>query len=238
MQNDMKNLLDNVNVGTIFLDEHLVIRRYTRDAARAYRLVATDVGRRLADIKSDIANDDLLIHAQKVLDTLIPWESEVQANNNIWYLVRIQPYRTLDNVIDGAVLTFTDISQRILAEAHARNAQMLTENIVDTVREPLIVLDGELRVVSASSSFCRFFQATTENTVGHLLYELGECQWDIPELRKLLEAILPENQVFENFPIEHDFPGIGRHKLQLNARRIKGQSNDTQMILLAMNETQ
>ncbi len=236
MQNDMKNLLDNVNVGTIFLDEQLAVRRFTRDATKVYRLVATDMGRPLADIKSNIEGADLLVEAQTVLDTLVPWEREVCAIGGAWYLARIQPYRTLDNVIDGVVLTFNDISRRIMDEAAIKNAQVLAENIVDTVREPLIVLDAKLRVISASRSFYRAFQTTPENTVGRPLYELGDHQWDIPALRELLETILPRDQDFEGYLVEHDFPAIGRRKMLLNARRIVGDSGDTQLILLAMEE--
>jgi two-component system CheB/CheR fusion protein len=236
MQNDMKNLLDNVNIGTIFLDDRMIIRRFTRDAARAYRLTATDVGRPLSDIKSDIEGEDLLVRAQAVLDTLVPWECEVRAVGGAWYLARIQPYRTLDNMIDGVVLTFADISQRVEAEAAIRNTQALAENIVNTVREPLIVLDGALKVVSASHSFYQSFQVTPENTVGRRIYDLGNRQWDNPKLRELLETILPRDQSFEGYLVEHDFPGIGRRKMLLNARRIVSKSGDAQLILLAIED--
>ena len=236
MQNDMKNLLDNVNIGTIFLDEHLAIRRFTRDAERVYRLVATDVGRPLGNIKSDIEGEDLLARAQTVLDTLVPWECELRTVGGVWYLARIQCYRTLDNVIDGVVLTFADISQRIAAKARNAQAQALAENIVDTVREPLVVLDAKLRVISASRSFYRVFQTTLENTVGRPLYELSNRQWDIPALRELLENILPRDQSFEGYAVEYDSPAIGHRKMLLNARRIVGDSGDTQLILLAMEE--
>lgn len=236
MQSDMKNLLDNVNIGTIFLDTHLDIRRFTRDTTQVYRLVGTDVGRPLSDIKSDIEGEDLLARAQAVLDTLVPWEREVRTVNGVWYLARIQPYRTLDNVIDGVVLTFTDISKRIQAEAASQDARELAENIVNTVREPLVVLDGALKVVSASCSFYETFQVARENTTGRLLYDLGNHQWDIPKLRELLENILPQNQVLEGFEVEHDFPAIGRRKMLLNARRIVGKTGETQLILLAIED--
>ena len=188
----------------------------------------------MIDIKSDIEDEDMLAKAQIVLDTLVPWEREVRTVGGAWYLARIQPYRTLDNVIDGVVLTFTDISQRIEDEAAIRNAKALAENIVNTVREPLIVLDGTLQVISASRSFYRIFQTTPENTVGHPLYELGDRQWDIPALRELLETILPRDQSFDGYLVEHDFPAIGHHKMLLNARRIVSNTGDTQLILLAM----
>jgi two-component system CheB/CheR fusion protein len=234
MQNDMKNLLDNINIGTVFLDQNLLIRRYTREAAKVYRLVASDVGRALADIKSDLVGEDLVSEAQAVLDSLTPCEREVRTLAGAWYLARIQPYRTLDNVIEGVVLTFADIGLRVAAEAAVQAARELAEGIVDSVREPLLVLDGALRVVSASRSFYRRFQTTPGDTVSRPLYEIGNRQWDIPPLRKLLEDILPRDQSFDDYALEQDFPVIGRRKLLLNARRIVGKEGATPMILLAM----
>ncbi len=234
MQNDMKNLLDNINTGTVFLDEHLHIRRFTREASRVYRLVASDVGRPLADIKSDLAGEDLLAEARAVLDTLAPCEREVRTGGGDWYLARIQPYRTLENVIEGVVLTFTDISQRVAAEAAVREARALAEGIVDAVREPLVVLDGDLRVVSASRSFYRDFKVAPEDTVGRPLYELGNRQWDIPALRELLDDILRHDRSFDGYEVEHDFPAIGRRRMRLNARRIAGEASGRELILLAI----
>jgi two-component system CheB/CheR fusion protein len=236
MQNDMKNLLDNINIGTIFLNDALKIKRFTREATQVYRLVASDVGRPLADIKSNIRDDDLLADAQAVLESLVPREREVLTASGEWYLARIQPYRTLENVIDGVVLTFTDITKRMLAEAAIDDERAFAESIVDTVREPLVVLDANLKVVSVSRSFCRNFRVTPENSVGHQLYELGNRQWDIPKLRELLETILPRNQVLDDFEVEHDFPDIGKRKMLLNARRITGKANGAQLILLAIEE--
>lgn len=234
MQNDMKNLLDNINVGTIFLDQHLVIRRFTREAARAYRLIASDVGRSLADIKSDVENEDLVARAQNVLETLVPYEHEVHTANGEWYLARVQPYRTLDNVIEGVVLTFTDIRKRVEAETAVQEARELAEGIVDTVREPLVVLDIDFKVVSASRSFYQYFQLTQALTVGRPIYEIGDRQWDIPKLRELLEKVLPLNKSFEDYVVEYKFPGNGLQTMLLNARRIISKKKDNQMILLAV----
>jgi two-component system CheB/CheR fusion protein len=236
MQNDMKNLLDNINVGTIFLNDGLNIKRFTREAVQVYRLVASDVGRPLGDIKSNIKDDDLLADAQAVLDSLVPREREVSTASGAWYLARIQPYRTLDNVIDGVVLTFTDITLRMQAEAAMKDARELSESIVDTVREPLIVLDGTSTVVSASRAFYENFKVAPQDTVGRQLYELGSRQWDIPKLRELLETELPGKQVIAGFEVEHDFPGIGKRKMLLNARRITGKADETHLILLAIEQ--
>jgi two-component system CheB/CheR fusion protein len=234
MQNDMRNLLDNVNVGTLFLDVHLMIRRFTRDAVKVFRLVPSDVGRPLADIKSDLEDEGLLAGAQGVLDTLAPWEREVRTAGGTSYLLRIQPYRTLDNVIEGVVMTFTDITARVAAEAAVQEARKLAESIVDTVREPLVVLDGKMRITSASRTFYQYFQVAPDETVGRVIFELGNRQWDIPALRELLETVLARDEAFDGYVVEHDFPRIGRRRLVLNARRIVGKSGETRLILLAM----
>jgi two-component system CheB/CheR fusion protein len=251
MQNDMKNLMDSINIGTLFLDHQLVIRRYTREAVKAYRLIASDVGRPLGDITANLAGEgaDLQPDLQAVLDTLIPREREVCTLNGEWYLARIQPYRTLDNVIEGVVLTFTPLTEFKLANAAVQQARAelaatqmaaaqlareLAEGIVDTVVEPLIVLDAALQVVSASQSFYRRFQVAVEQTVGRKIYELGNGQWDIPALRQLLEDVLPQNRAMEGYVVEHNFPGIGPHRMVLNARRIVTTLGNTELILLAM----
>ena len=149
--------------------------------------------------------------------------------------MRILPYRTLDNFIGGVVLTFTDISQRANAVA-AQVARDLAEAVVDSVREPLLVLDQALCVVSASRAFYERFQASPERTIGRPLDELGAGQWNLPALRERLAAILPDGQPFENFLLDADFPGVGRLHLQLNARRVVGKLGAAPLILLAMDE--
>ena len=236
VQNDMKNLLEGVNMGTIFLDDRLAINRFTRDATHVFRLVASDIGRPLADIRSLIPDVDLIPDAQGVLDSLMPRHREVRTHNDEWFNVRIMPYRTLDNVIDGVVMTFSDITALKAVENEAQVARDYAQNIVDTVTEPLIVLNGKFEVVSASRSFYQTFGETSEGTVGRLLYRLGDRQWDIPRLHELLEVVLPKDVGFENVEIEHDFPKIGRKTMRLNARRITGEAGKTQLILLAIED--
>ena len=236
IQNDMKNLLENVNVGTIFLDDHLTIRRFTHDATKVFRFAPADVGRPLADIRSLIPDVDLIPDAQGVLDSLIPREKHVRTTGKEWYLVRIMPYRTLDNVIDGVVLTFNDITALKKIEAEAQVARNYAQSIVDTVREPLIVLNGKFEVISASRAFYQTFGVTKEATEGQSFYALGDRQWDIPPLKELLETILPKDTAFDDFKVESDFPGIGHRTLLLNARRIPSEEGMTHFILIAMED--
>ena len=111
-----------------------------------------------------------------------------------------------------------------------------TENIINTVREPLLVLDDELRVIKASRSFYNFFKVNPENTIGRLIYELGNQQWNIPKLRELLEKILPQKTTFDNYEVEHNFSSIGRHIMLLNARQIKRGLGKEKIILLVFED--
>nr|HID58546.1 HD domain-containing protein [Desulfobacterales bacterium] len=121
-------------------------------------------------------------------------------------------------------------------EKAIHDAHEYMKSIVNTVREPLLVLDSELRVISANRSFYKTFNVSPEETEGKFIYDLGNRQWDIPELRKLLENILPKNTSFDNFEMEHDFVHIGRRVMLLNGRRMVGKPGKPGMILLAIED--
>ena len=110
------------------------------------------------------------------------------------------------------------------------------DNILGSIREPLVLLDSDLKVVKANGSFYRTFKVKPDETEGILIYEIGNRQWNIPKLRELLEDILPKNSVFNDFEVEHNFETIGRKIMHLNARRIYRKSNQTQLILLAIED--
>lgn len=118
----------------------------------------------------------------------------------------------------------------------ADETRMLTGNVIDTVREPLLVLDEKLRIIKASRSFYKIFRVNAKNTIGRLIYELGNHQWDIPKLRELLEKILPEKTSFDNYEGDHHFSSIGRRILQLNARQIRRGLGKEKIILLAFED--
>lgn len=202
---------------------------------RLFNLIPSDVGRSLSDITTKISLGTILDEASKVLETLQACEGEVEADGK-WFSMRIFPYRTMDNQIGGIVITFVDISPLKHAEQELERAKDFAENIVDTIREPLLILDTQLRVTSAGLSFYRFFRTTREETVGKYIYKLGNGQWDIPELRTLLEEILPQNSSFEDFDVEHEFPLIGPKKMRLNARRLAQANGELGLILLALED--
>jgi two-component system CheB/CheR fusion protein len=149
--------------------------------------------------------------------------------------MRFMPYRTRDNVIEGVVITITDISSIKEAKELAMEMQLFNENILDSLQESLLILDKDLRVEAANKSFYKKFQVLPKETEGQYLYEMGNSQWDIPELRKLLEKIIPKKTYIEDYMVEHNFPKIGCRKMALNARRLqRGKSPAEYVILLAI----
>ncbi|MCG6878037.1 MAG: PAS domain S-box protein, partial [Deltaproteobacteria bacterium] len=124
----------------------------------------------------------------------------------------------------------------MVREKSMTQSREYAENIINTVREPLIVLDQDLRVVTVSRSFYGVFKVKPEETVGQLIYDLGNKQWDIPKLRELLETILPEKTSFDDYEVEHDFATIGRRTMLLNARQIERGMGKERIILLAIED--
>jgi two-component system CheB/CheR fusion protein len=243
VNNDMKNLLNGIDVATIFADNELRIKRFTAQATRIISLIPADVGRPLRDLVSNLSYEHLVDDAKQVLATLVFKETQVQTTDGHWHFMRILPYRTADNVIDGVVFTFTDITPLKQLEASLRESQaaleearLLAESVIATVREPLLVLDAELRIVSANRAFYAAFQAAPGQTEGRLLYEAGDGAWDIPDLKRLLQEILPRHTELRDFRVEHDFPDLGRKVMLLNARQVQRPGPHPPLILLAIED--
>ncbi len=165
----------------------------------------------------------------EVIATASPREREVQDRNGLWYSLRIQPYRTLENEIDGAVILLVDVDT-------LRRAREYAEGIVATVRESLLVLDSDLRVQTASQAYYKNFKMTPAETEGRLFHDLGEGQWNIPELRQLLQEIKLQGGGVEGFEVEREFGSIGRKTMLLNARRFLQESGRRSLILLAIED--
>jgi PAS domain S-box-containing protein len=129
-----------------------------------------------------------------------------------------------------------EMTERKRAEQAVQDAREYAESIVETVREPLMVLDPDLRVISANRSFYKAFNVTPQDTEGKLIYDLGNRQWNISKLRVLLEEIIPRETQFQNFEVDHVFLAIGRKTMLLNARQIYSKGFGTQMVLLAIED--
>jgi two-component system CheB/CheR fusion protein len=233
---DLQNLLNGTEVATIFLDNDLRIKRFTTEAKRVSHLIEIDVGRPLSDIVSKLNSERLVEEAKNVLQTLVVRERDVQTTDGSWFNMRILPYRTAKNTIDGLVLTFQDISQMKEAERLVEAARSIAASIVETVREPLLVLDKQLRVVSTNQAFYRTFQVTPGEVEQQLIYHLCSGAWNLPPLRRLLEEVLLKNTTFQDFIVDKTFPHIGQKVLALNGRRLVQDVLEPGRVLLAIEE--
>jgi two-component system, chemotaxis family, CheB/CheR fusion protein len=190
----------------------------------------------LSDIKSNVEGEDLVTDAQAVLNSLTPMKKELRTIDHTWFLVRILPYRTLDNVIEGVVMTFTDITDIKEAQEVAQSAREYSERIVDTITQPLVTMDQKLEVVSANRSFYENFHVTPQETVGKFFYEIDQRQWDIPSLRELLDNVLTHNTTFEKVEVSQDIPTVGSRKMLLSGRQISQMPGKGVLMLLAIEE--
>src|SRR5574338_585761 len=231
---------DLVNVQTataqsiVLVGRDLTIRRFSARAEKQFDLLAADVGAPLSRIRHALGMPDVEALVRGAIDGLRSVEREVQDGDGHWFSLRVSPYLTLDDRVDGAVLLLVDIEDLKRAQAVVAAARDYADGIVDTVREPLLVLDRELRVERANAAFYRTFRATPEESVGRVLYDLGNGHWSVPRLRELLGGVASGSTTVEDFLVEHEFEGLGRRSMLLNARRVLDASRE--LVLLAIED--
>ncbi|MFI5387242.1 MAG: CheR family methyltransferase, partial [Fimbriimonadales bacterium] len=235
LTDDLLNLLASLQVPILMLDASLRIRRFTQVSEKLLNLISTDIGRPVSDLKPRINAPDLEKMILQVIETLAPDEREVQDQEGRWYSLRVRPYRTSENRIEGAVLQLIDVDQLKKTLDQVGLARDYASAIVETVREPLIVLDPELRIESANRAFFQVFRTSPEETLKRSVYEVGGGQFDLAKLRDLLARVAQTDSVIEGVEIERDFERIGRKTILLNARRID-QGGRTGQILLAFED--
>jgi PAS domain S-box-containing protein len=236
LNNDLNNLLSSTTLPVVMVDRGLHIRRATSASGKVFKIFPSDIGRPISDIRSNIAIHNLEKLIAEVIDTLATKELDVHDKDDRWYSLQIRPYRTADDKIDGAVLVLTDISVIKSASERFKRAKEFAEGVIDTVREPLLVLDSDLRVRYANPAFFEAFKVSREETERKFLYRLGNEQWNIPKLRALVEKVASDDTPVKDIEVAHDFPGIGTRTMLLNARRITDAHGDEPLILLAIED--
>jgi two-component system CheB/CheR fusion protein len=229
---DLQNFFDSTQLATIFMDSELRIKKYTPSAGNLFRLLSTDTGRPITDMATQFLHDGLVNDIREVLRSLVACERQADGANGEHYQIKIAPYRTIHNVIDGVAVTFTDVTALRNAELQAHIEKTAAENIVNTVREPMLVLDPSLRVRSANDSFITTFKIAPDLVLGKHLYELDNGQWNIPDLRRLLTDLLPTKKAVEGFEVNYNFAHVGPKTLLVNARQI----DHAPLILLAIED--
>ena len=178
--NDLNNLLTAVQIAIVMLGPDLSIRRFNPMAQEMLNLIPGDLGRPIGDIRLKVEVPDLERLIKEVINTLNIKELEVQDREGRWYSLRLRPYRTSDNKIDGVVLALVDVNLLKSSLEEMQRARDYAQAIIATMREPLVVLDGKLRVVSANDAYYRVFQTTPKETEGTFFYDLGQRPMEHP----------------------------------------------------------
>jgi two-component system CheB/CheR fusion protein len=207
----------------------LRIRRFTRAIEPMLNLIASDVGRSITDLQFQMELPDLRRLLLDAMEGGNRKPRDVRDSYGRWYSLRILPSLGPDGKIDGAVLMLIDIDA-------AKRGLDFAEAIVETVREPLVILTQNLRVMKANKAFYDTFRAAPAETEGRLIYDLGNGQWNIPKLRELLENILPAHATFRDFEVSHEFQHVGRKVMLLNASEIFNPNAQARTILLAVED--
>jgi two-component system, chemotaxis family, CheB/CheR fusion protein len=233
---DLANLLGATEIATVFLDARLKIRRFTPRATALLNVIDSDLGRPVGHITHRFAGIDLAAAAAEVLASLTPAESDQQTRDGQWYTVCVLPYRTLDNRVDGVVITFSDVTRLKLAEQHLRVAKTYAERVIETVRQPLLVLDRSLKVLSANRAFGAAFQVESAHAAGLLVYDLAGGQWAPPEFRALLGKVIPKGAGFEGYRLEHVFGQAGRKVLLISGQKVEPCGDMPERLLLTFDD--
>lgn len=221
LNNDLLNMFQRVEIPIVLLGGEGRIRRFNNAASQLLNLVSSDCGRQLDDVTMDIDIPDLRQLVLRTMSSLAVEEMQVMDREGRWYSLTIRPYKTVDNRVDGALMTLADITDVKLGLARVKEAYDYANDIVQTVREPLLILDAALKVITANKSFYESFLVRPEETEGRHIYELGNGQWNIPELKGQLEDVLPRQKSFSDFEVATEFPDIGLRTMVLNAREIR-----------------
>src|SRR3954469_9740242 len=239
METYSQDIVETVREPLLMLDTTLRVRSANRAFYQTFKVSAEETEHRLI---YELGNGQWDIPALRtLLEDVIPTSSvfnDFELEHTFPFIGRRVMLLNGRKLREGShaellVLAMEDVTERRRSEADLKAIETYAQNIVDTVREPLLILDTTLRVRSGNRAFYQTFRVSLEETENRLIYELGNGQWDIPDLRTLLEDIVPKSSVFNDFQLEHDFPAIGRRDMLLNARKLQA-GHHGELLVLAM----
>src|SRR5688500_455932 len=237
LQNFGQDVFDTVREPLLVLDAALRVRSANTSFYKTFQVSATETENRLI---YELGNGQWDIPALRtLLEDIVPKSSvfnDFVLEHDFPHLgQRIMLLNARKLHAELVLLAMEDVTERRRAQSLLDQIETYAQDVVDTVREPLLILDSSLRVHSANRAFYQTFHVSSEETENQLIYELGNGQWDIPDLRTLLEDIVPTSSVFNDFELEHDFPAIGRRVMLLNARKLR-QGSHAELLVLAMGD--
>ncbi|EFK10263.1 CheR methyltransferase, SAM binding domain protein [delta proteobacterium NaphS2] len=239
---DMHNLLNSTEIATIFVDNDMRLRRFTPQATTIVNLIETDIGRPLRHVMSNLCYSEMIPDLTEVLKKLTPKETEVQTDDGEWFNMRIMPYRTTDNRIDGAVLTFANINDQKTTQAQLQasmremqESKELVRTVFDLYTDPMAVLNKDGKVVIANTGFSELTHLKEADIPGTGLVHIHPSLWEKVDLTGALQSAINESKDFQTKGLEMDTPG-GPRRFTLSGRIIKKDAHFPYRILLRFSE--
>jgi two-component system CheB/CheR fusion protein len=229
LNNDMKNLLDNTEIGTIFLDNQLNILRFTPQVTRLFNVISSDIGRSINHIVSNFEYPSIELTIKEVIESLSGKELEIKTKKGEWYNLRIMPYRTMDNFINGAVLTFTKITPIKSMNARMLGLLQYAQSTADLHPQATVVLDADRKVLVCNEKFQNMFRMQ-EYEIRELSFtEIVVNRWQMDLLSDKLSDSSPKS---EEIYVQHHFNGMGIKHLQIKIERIVEKGTDSTLIMV------
>jgi len=230
--NDLLNLFANVNIPVVMVGNDLRIRRFTPPAEKLLNLIPGDIGRRFGEIRPNIDKENLESLVRESIDSATLHEQEVRDTGGAWHLLRARPYKTWDNKVDGAVISFQDIDA---VKRNLEQTRAYADTLFENSRIATLQLDRNLRVITANPSFYHAFGLKPEESEGRYLYQLGDGKWSNPKLRALLSDTVANNSRVDNFEVRVDSSGLGERIMVVNAWAI-GPNPGAQQVLVRIED--
>jgi two-component system CheB/CheR fusion protein len=221
LNNDMKNLLDSTEIGTIFLDNHLNILRFTPQVTKLFNVIHSDIGRSITHIVSNFDYPAIEATIVEVIEKLSGKELEVRTRKNEWYNLRIMPYRTIDNFISGAVLTFTRITPVKALEDRLSTLLSYVRKSVNGINEATVLLDHEGKVLVVNKFFLTMFNLREFEIKEQLLMEFVHNRWNTKKLDTLLDGY-EDKEMY----LQHEFRGLGVLKLMVGVSHLSMEESE------------
>lgn len=233
---DLSNLLSSTELATLFLDSDFRIKRFTPAATQLFNLIPSDLGRPIGNFTHRVEDPSLLDDAARVVDTLQPNVKQVCSTEGRWYIRRILPYRTESNKISGVVITFSDVTELKQAETIAQKGREFTSGIIESVVDPIVVIDSSRRILTANAAYYRCFHTSRKETEGEDLFEVVNGQWKLDAVEQRLES-LKQGKTDEP-PVEITFDTARHTKrvMELDATLLTGQEGGGQVFILMLHD--
>lgn len=238
LNDDLNNLERSVEIPLIVLNHDLTLRRHTAAAERVLQVSAADIGRPLsaiAGIRRTLPTLDIAPLAASAMDDANGYEQEIQASDGRWHLLQAKPYRQGD-IIDGAIVTLTDIDTVKRAHKQIEQARSYAEAILRTARVPLVILRSDLRIETANGAFYETFRLTETSVVNQSLFDISQGAWSGAILQRHLNDVLAQSTDFDDFRVSYELPGRGARTLSINGRKLLATDPGAPMAVLSIED--